>query len=64
MSTTPRPTPRPTYKTFAMDPKFGYGNITNWELYQVLTTDLAGKTTLYGKGGVKMSIDAVRKVFQ
>lgn len=52
------------YKAFAKNPSFGYGNITNWELHQLLTSGLGGKARFYGKGGVEVGIDAVRAMFQ
>ena len=52
------------YKAFAKNPSFGYGNITNWELHQLLTTGVGGKARFYGKGGAEVGIDAVRAMFQ
>lgn len=48
------------YKAFAKNPSsVGYGNITNWELHQLLTTSLGKKATFYTKGGVSKTLDDV-----
>jgi len=49
---------------FARNGKFGYGNIANWELQQLLSTELGEKAVFYGRGGSLLAIDDVRRMFQ
>lgn len=47
-------------KAYAANPTFGSKNITNWELYTVLTTpELLAKTTFYGRGGAVVGAPAL-----
>jgi len=44
------------FKDFLRNPKYGDDNITNWELYTILTNpSFLNKTTFYGSGGVKVA---------
>jgi len=48
------------FKNFLSNPKYGDDNITNWELYTILTNpSFLNKTTFYGPGGVKVAAPIV-----